>query len=179
MQRNPAKAHSHFLGCLFNLGLPVTHSGPSPWNLLIGDDVLALSDAELDATLRGGALLNTVAAEALALRGLEERIGVSVGEPFALDELYCEEWLPSGRRLHAALGVEAGEWRRLTDRTGRGRCTSQILNCRKDVLGPALRRLCLPGRRQPPFLREPVPGRSDPRGAGLDRPAAAAGCRID
>ncbi len=138
VKRNPAKAHSHFLGCLFNLGLPMTHSGPSPWNLLVGDDVLALSDAELDATLRGGALLNTVAAEALAMRGLEERIGVRVGEPFALDELYCEEWLPSGRRLHAALGVEAGDWRRLTDLSGRGRCTSRILNYRKDVMGPAL-----------------------------------------
>lgn len=128
-----------------NLGLPVTHHGPSPWVMLLGDDVLALSDPELDALLRRGVLMDATAADALALRGQNERIGVRVGDPIPLDELGFEEFVsaefsPSlhGRCFPLRPVVQDGDWRRLTDLTGKGQTVSCIRNYRGETVGPAV-----------------------------------------
>ncbi|MCX6970930.1 MAG: hypothetical protein NTV93_12390 [Verrucomicrobia bacterium] len=132
-------------GLLPCLGPPITHSGPSPWLFLSGDDVLGLDDAELDALLRRGAVLDAKAAEALALRGQAERIGVRVGDPIPLDDLGFEEFVDPGisPRLHGRFFplrplVADGDWRLLKDITGRGRAASVIRNFRRTEIGPAL-----------------------------------------
>jgi len=128
-----------------NLGLPVTHHGPSPWVMLLGDDVLALSDAELDALLSRGALMDATAADALALRGQKERIGVSVGDPIPIDEMGFEEFVSAqfspllhGRCFPLRPMVHAGDWRRLIDLTGKGYEASCIRNYQSLNVGPAL-----------------------------------------
>ena len=79
-----------------SLGLPLTHSGDSKWQILCGDDVLAFNDAELYAILSKGALMDVTAAEALALRGQSERIGVKVGNYLQFDELGYESFIWPG-----------------------------------------------------------------------------------
>lgn len=127
------------------LGLPVTHGVDSPWQVVTGDDVLALDDKALDALLARGALLDAAAADALALRGQSQRIGVSVGDALAQDDLGYEQFTdaatsPSlyGRKFPLRPLAQAGDWRRLTALADRARTASEIHNYRQDVVGPAL-----------------------------------------
>ncbi len=126
------------------LGLPVTSGAPSPWQVLTGDDVLALDDAALDALLARGALMDAAAAQALALRGQAGRIGVTVGDAIPLDELGYEQFSdatisPSlhGRCFPLRPLAQGGDWRRLTATTT-ARAASEIRNYRRDVVAPAL-----------------------------------------
>jgi hypothetical protein len=126
------------------LGLPVTAGTPSPWQMLTGDDVLALDDAALDTLLARGALMDTTAAQALALRGRAGRIGVTVGDAIPLDELGYEQFsdttmspLLRGRCFPLRPLVQGGDWRRLAATTA-ARTASEIRNYRRDVVGPAL-----------------------------------------
>lgn len=127
------------------LGLPMTHSGHSPWLFLSGDDVLGLSDHDLDSLLRQGAVIDVKAAQALALRGQSTRIGVRVDEPIVLDDLGYEEFIDPqlsirwhGRCFPLRPLVADGDWHRLIDLTGKGRMASVIRNFRKEIIGPAL-----------------------------------------
>ncbi len=126
------------------LGLPVTAGVSSPWQMLTGDDVLALDDAALDALLARGALMDADAAQALALRGQAGRIGVTVGDTIPLDELGYEQFSdalisPSlqGRCFPLRPLVHGSQWRRLTPSTT-SRAASEIRNYRRDVVAPAL-----------------------------------------
>ena len=126
------------------LGLPVTVGVSSPWQMLTGDDVLALDDAALDALLARGALMDAAAAQALALRGQTARIGVTVGDAIPMDELGYEQFSdaiisPSlrGRCFPLRPLAQGGDWRRLTASTI-ARAASEIRNYRRDVVAPAL-----------------------------------------
>ncbi len=137
--------HKTIAGRLPCLGLPVTHAGPCPWLLLSGDDVLAATDEQIDNLLQRGAVMDAKAADALAIRGFAQRIGVRVGEPIPLDDLGFEAFIDAGINpsLHGrcfplrAL-VRGGDWRRLEDLTGYGRPASVIRNFRGDDVGPAV-----------------------------------------
>lgn len=132
-------------GRIPNLGLPVTHNGPSPWTFLSGDDVLGLSESRLNALLSRGAVMDAQAADALALRGQAERIGVKVEEPIELDNLGYEEFTRPclnperlGRCFPLRPLVKSGDWRRLRDLTGKGTAASRILNYKHRESGPGL-----------------------------------------
>jgi len=125
-----------------NMGLPLTHSGDSDWQLLCGDDILAFNDAELDAIMSKGALMDTTAAEALALRGQAERIGVRVGDYIPFDQLGYEEFNwpeaakpQTGRRfpLRLFLGGKP-DWRKLIRCGGKSISASVIRNFRRQEI---------------------------------------------
>lgn len=127
------------------LGLPVTYGTHGPWQVITGDDILALSDVELDALLARGALLDAAAASALAVRGMAERIGATVGAAIPVDDLGFEQFSdesisPSlhGRAFPLRPLVQPGDWRRLTPTTANARSASEIRNFRREVVAPAL-----------------------------------------
>lgn len=62
-------------------GMPVGYVKDTPWNLLVGDDIAALSNEEIDVLLKKGAVIDVRAAENLVYRGFGQRIGIeSIGE---------------------------------------------------------------------------------------------------
>ena len=127
------------------LGLPIGYGIDSPWQVITGDDVLALDDQDLDRLLAPGALLDATAASALELRGQAERIGAKVGPAIPLDELGYEQFddpeispsLPD-RAFPLRPLVQAGDWRRLTATGTNARIGSKIRNYRREVVGPGL-----------------------------------------
>ena len=174
-----------------NLGLPISHVA-SDWNFILSDDVRAFSDAELDALLKSGAVLDLRAAEALVDRGLGDRIGVFIGEPINVDDLGYEDFHDAefNPRYHAhqfpmrAL-VHQAVWKKLGDRTGKGRAASLIRNYKQEQIAPAilltencpgrtLRRLRLERRLRPLPDRKSHARRAIARGLLLDREEAAA-----
>jgi hypothetical protein len=126
------------------LGLPVTFGRVSPWQVLTGDDVLALDDGALGKLLARGALLDARAAMSLALRGQAARIGVQVGEQIPLDDLGYEQFTdpqisPTLHGRHFPLRpLASSDWHRLTPTSAGSRVASEIRNYRRDVVGPAL-----------------------------------------
>lgn len=127
------------------LGLPIAYGVDSPWQVITGDDVLALDDQALDRLLAPGALLDVSAASALELRGQAKRIGVKVGPAIPLDELGYEqvddpEISPSlpDRAFPLRPLVQAGDWRRLIATDANARMGSKIRNYRREVVGPGL-----------------------------------------
>ncbi len=127
------------------LGLPLTHAAGMPWQVLCGDDLLGCSDAELDALLRQGAVLDVTALEALALRGLAGRVGVRSGAALSSDEIGYEEFLPrpagggvSGLPLRGFVWPQLC-WRRLeTVGNGWHEIRSVIRNYRKESVAPGM-----------------------------------------
>ena len=132
-------------GRLPNLGLPVTWGRESPWVFLSGDDVLSLDDGELDALLKSGAVMDVRAAEALGLRGMDNRIGAKIGGPIPRDEIGYEHYGRTGMSpvfggecspLHA-LSVD-GDWKYMTAVTASSVAASSIFNYRRVCVAPAL-----------------------------------------
>lgn len=128
-----------------NLGLPMTDSGEGPWRLAVGDDVLALTDAEIDRLLSSGLLMDATAASALAVRGFAARIGVEVGAAIAADDLGYEEFVPAGEvgespgtRFPLRSYIAPGDWRSLRATVPSARALSHIRNWQQAQMGPGL-----------------------------------------
>jgi len=126
------------------MGLPTTFGRQTAWQIITGDDVLALDDAGLDQLLSRGALLDATAAMALTLRGQGARIGVAVGNPIPLDSLGYEQF--SDREMSPSLfgrcfplrTTVGGDWRRLEPTGKSSRVASEIRNFRREMVAPAL-----------------------------------------
>jgi hypothetical protein len=75
-------------------GIPVQFA-PAPANALLGTDVMAYNDVEISEFLKGGLLLDAVAAELLVKRGFEDQIGCRIGDTLTMasaERLDDREW---------------------------------------------------------------------------------------
>ncbi len=73
------------------LGLPIGyHWETSPWNFLFGDDILGMTEEEIEGFLKRGVLVDGRALECLEYRGYGKRVGFTVAGKLSLDEIGYE-----------------------------------------------------------------------------------------
>ncbi|MFQ9681506.1 MAG: hypothetical protein ACLRZH_16690 [Ruthenibacterium lactatiformans] len=108
------------------LGVPVQFT-PAATNVLLGDDVLCYKKAELEAFLRGGLMVDNIAAEPVR-HGLRTAAGLRAGRPHRgalrgtdLSAEYARQWAArccapigrpcAGRARGSHVAAAAGAWR--------------------------------------------------------------------
>ena len=104
-----------------------------------------MEDGELDTLLKAVAVMDVRADEALGLRGMAERIGVTTGGPIPLDEIGYEQY--DEGELSQAFGGRCnplhtlsvdGDWKYVTAVAGESIAASSIFNYRQQRVAAAL-----------------------------------------
>jgi hypothetical protein len=131
-----------------NIGLPVGYNwDETPFRMITGDDVSALSHQEAEELLRGGAVMDARAMQCLQDMGFSSRIGVEVGGSVPLDDTGYEDFhdevmtpMLHGRKTPLRAISAPGDFRVLRF-TGDGfkvqRAVSSIINYKGETVTPS------------------------------------------